>query len=366
MKIAINGQSRATSTTGDVAAMATSNTSPHLERRAGDEGRWRKSQAEWTKRLLLLTRNLGPLVLLVFLVILFSSLAPRFLLVSNIATVLFTAAILNMASLAQALVMFTRNLDLSIGAVMAAAGYLPALVYTETHAIGPLLIPAAILVGAIFGLVNGVIVAYGRIPSLVATLGTLSIFRGLIYSAADGQQIGASQQAPWLLEFVSAKVADIPVIVIVAFLLTALAAFVMRQTAFGASLYAVGSNPRAAVYYGLDRRRYVLWAYCIGGAVAGFAGLLLAAQVGTITVDIASGWELQTLAAAVIGGVSLLGGSGGMIGAAIGGLVIATVSNGLVQLGLSGSWQTLVQGLAIVLAVGFDVFLQRRFVTRLP
>ena len=260
--------------------------------------------------------------------------------------------------------MFTRNIDLSIGAVMAGAGYIPSLIYTQSHAFGPMLIPAAILIGAVFGLINGAIVAYGRIPALVATLGTLSIFRGLIYSLAQGEEIGTGLQANWILAFVSAKVLGVPVIVIVALALTALGTLVMRQTSFGASLYAVGSNPRAAVYYGLNRQRLVLQAYVLGGALAGFAGMLLAAQVGTITVDIATGWELQTLAAGVIGGVSLLGGSGGMIGAAIGGLVIATVSNGLVQLGLSGSWQTLVQGMAIVLAVAFDVFLQRYLITK--
>ena len=313
---------------------------------------------------LLRARNLGPFAILVFLVPLFTALSPRFLLVSNITTVLFTAAILVIAALAQALVVFTRNLDLSIGSVMAAAGYIPALVYTHTSAIGPLLIPAAIIIGALFGLINGAIVAYGRIPSLVATLGTLSIFRGVVYSLAQGEEIGTAQQANWILQFVSAKVAGIPVIVIVALALTALAALAMRHTSFGASLYAIGSNPRAAVYYGLSRERLVLQAYVLEGALAGFAGLLLGAQVGTITVDIGSGWELQTLAAAVIGGVSLLGGSGGMVGAAVGGLVIATVSNGLVQLGLSGSWQTLVQGVAIVFAVGFDVFLQRYLIQR--
>lgn len=314
--------------------------------------------------LLLRARNLGPFAFLLVLVALFTALSPRFLLLSNITTVLFTAAILTIASLAQALVMFTRNLDLSIGAVMAGAGYIPALIYTHTHVFGPLLIPAAIVIGAAFGLINGAIVAYGRIPALVATLGTLSIFRGIIYSLAQGEEIGTAQQANWMLKFVSSTVAGVPVIVLVAVALTGLTTLVMRHTSFGASIYAVGSNPRAAVYYGLNRERLVLQAYILGGALAGFAGLLLAAQVGTITVDIATGWELQTLAAGVIGGVSLLGGSGGMIGAAIGGLVIATVSNGLVQLGLSGSWQTLVQGVAIVLAVAFDVFLQRYLITR--
>jgi rhamnose transport system permease protein len=316
------------------------------------------------KGLLLRARSLGPFAFLVVLVILFTALSPRFLLLSNITTVLFTAAILTIASLAQALVMFTRNLDLSIGAVMAGAGYIPTLIYTHSHAFGPFLIPAAVVIGAAFGLINGALVAYGRIPALVATLGTLSIFRGIIYSLAQGEEIGTGLQANWMLQFVSAKVEGVPVIVIVALAFTALATLMMRQTSFGASLYAVGSNPRAAVYYGLDRERLILKAYILGGAVAGFAGLLLAAQVGTITVDIATGWELQTLAAGVIGGVSLLGGSGGMIGAAIGGLVIATVSNGLVQLGLSGSWQTLVQGVAIVFAVAFDVFLQRYLIKR--
>ncbi len=320
-------------------------------------------QSEAVTGVLLRARSLGPFGFLVVLAILFTALSPRFLLVSNITTVLYTAAILTIASLAQALVMFTRNLDLSIGSVMAGAAYIPALIYTHLHAFGPLLIPSAIVIGAVFGLINGAVVAYGRIPALVATLGTLSIFRGIIYSLAQGEEIGTGQQANWILHFVAAKAGGVPVIVIVAVAIAALATVVMRLTSFGASLYAIGSNPRAAVYYGLDRQRLVLQAYVATGALAGFAGLLLAAQVGTITVDIATGWELQTLAAGVIGGVSLLGGSGGMVGAAIGALIIATVSNGLVQLGLSGSWQTFVQGMAIVLAVAFDVFLQRYLIT---
>jgi rhamnose transport system permease protein len=310
-------------------------------------------------------RTLGPLIFLAALFVIFALTTSRFANGGNVRSILFTAAILVIATVAQSNVVITRNLDLSIGAVMAASAYLSLLLYIKHPGIGWLVAPVALAIGGLLGAVNGLVVSYIRIPSIIVTLGTMSVFRGVIYASANGRQLNTNQLPAWLLDFSARRFLSVPLIAFVALFIVVAVAVVLRRTGFGRTVYAVGSNAGAAEFYGLPGRRTVLYVYAASGVIAGLAGLLLAGQVGTVTVDIASGWELQTLAAAVIGGASLLGGSGSAAGAAIGALIIATIGNGLVQLGLSGYWQMFVQGCAIVAAVGFDVLLRRQSARRL-
>jgi rhamnose transport system permease protein len=253
------------------------------------------------------------------------------------------------------MVVLTRNLDISIGAVMALAVYVSGQVLMHDPWVGVAAVPLALLVGMVFGLINGVLVAYARIPAIVATLGTQSIYRGIIYAIANGQEIDTNQLPNWMVGIGSASVLGIPGIVVVAVVVVAIVGWLLRYTAFGRSVYAVGSNPQAAVFYGLPAKRIILLVFGLEGLLAGLAGFLLGAQVGTITIDIATGWELLTLAAAVIGGVSLLGGAGSMTGAAIGALTIAAINNALVLLHVNGYWQIFLQGAVIILAIGFDL-----------
>jgi rhamnose transport system permease protein len=300
-------------------------------------------------------RSAGAIVFLVALAGLLQLLTHRFLAPSNIRTILFTAAVLAIAASAQGVVVITRNLDISIGAVMAMAAYVSVLLYVRMSWIGLAVLPIALAIGTVCGAANGLLVAYARIPAIVATLGTMSIYRGLIYASANGQEIDTDQLLGWMLRLGGTGVAGVPVIVVVAVVVVAAATLALRHTSFGRSVYAVGSNPRAAVYYGLPSQRLVCLTYALEGLLAGLAGFLLAAQVGTITIDVASGWELQTLAAVVIGGVSLLGGSGSLGGAAAGALTIGAIDNGLVLLGVHGYWQMFIQGAVIVVAIAFDL-----------
>lgn len=302
----------------------------------------------------------SPIVFLAALVLIFSVSTEHFFELGNFRSIAVTGSILVIASLAQMMVVITRNLDLSIGAVMAAGMYLPLLLCVHHPGAGPYLLPMGIAVGAILGAVNGVVVAYFAIPSLVATLGTMSIFRGIIYASANGRQISVHELPDWLSSFVDWRPAGIPALGLVALVVIGLTAVLLRRTALGREMYAVGSNRTAAEFYGLPAKRIVLYVYAMAGGLAGLGGVLLAGQIGTVTVDVASGWELQTLAAVVIGGASLLGGTGGVLAGTVGALVIATIDNGLVQLGISGYWQDFVQGSAIVAAVGVDVLVRRQ------
>jgi rhamnose transport system permease protein len=307
-----------------------------------------------------LARLAGPLMSLVVLAVIFTIIGRHFASTSNLQSILFTWAILAIASVAQGSTVITRNLDLSIGAIMASGAYYTLQAYVHAPALGPMLIPVAVAIGAMLGAINGVAVAYVRIPSLIATLGTMSIFRGLLYASANGQQINTDQLPTWLLDFVSSTVLGVPALAIVAIGSVLIMGRLLQQTQFGRTVYAVGSNPNAAAFYGLPAKRTILKTYMLGGGIAGLAGIMLAGEVGTVTVDMAGGWELQTLAAVVIGGTSLLGGSGSILGAALGALILTTIDNGLIQAGASGDWQTFVQGFVIVLAVALDVQLQHR------
>jgi rhamnose transport system permease protein len=310
-------------------------------------------------------RTGGPAAFLVALAIVFGATGENFWTFNNVRSVFFVAAILVIATLAQSAVVVTRNLDLSIGAIMAGSAYFALLVVDAHPGLGDLLLPMAIVIGAAMGAVNGLIVAFVGIPSLIATLGTLSLFRGLIYASANGRQISVSSVPDWLLSFVAARPLGIPALVIVGLAAVLLLGVVFQRTSFGRNLFAVGSSAQASEFYGLPRRATVFRAFVLSGALAAVAGTFLAGRAGTVTVDIATGYELQTLAAAVIGGASLLGGTGSALGAALGALILATIDNGLVQIGLSGYWQGFVQGCAIVLAVGFDVLLKRQFARRM-
>lgn len=303
-------------------------------------------------------RETGVLAFLAILGLLFSLLTSTFLSVQNITTVASSAAILAIAACAQALVLLTRNLDVSIGSMMGLVAYLTADYAARHPAITPVelvLIPLGI--GVILGTINGLLVAYGKVQALIATLGTMSLYRGLTYIYAHGQEVTSSRLPRWLLSSVDARIAGVPALVLLAVVIVAAVALFLHCFPMGRRLYAVGSNPVAAYFFGLRAERVVLLAYILCGFLSGIAGLLYAARVGTVTVVLASGWEMSSLAAAVIGGVSVAGGSGTAVGAALGAVVLATIDNGLVLLNVAEFWRMFIQGTAIVAAVAADAMI---------
>jgi rhamnose transport system permease protein len=299
----------------------------------------------------------GVLAFLVILCLGFSLFSGRFLTAQNLSVIASNAAILAIVACAQALVLLTRNLDVSVGSIMGVAAYLTADFAARHPGSGIEIVPLALVIGLVLGSLNGLIVAYGKVSPLIATLGTMSLYRGFTYIYAHGQQVTSNMLPPWMLSSVDARIFGVPALVLLSAAIVALVALFLRQTPLGRRLYAVGSNPLASIFYGLRTERVVLFAYALSGLMCGLAGLLYAARVGTVTVVLASGWELSSLAAAVIGGVSVAGGSGSVIGAALGALVLAAIDNGLVLLAIAEFWRMFVQGTAIVLAVAVDVLI---------
>lgn len=310
--------------------------------------------------LALRVRVLGVSGFMILLALVFTLLTPRFLTLDNLLVVAFNAAILAIVATAMSVVLLTRNLDLSVGSVMGLAGYLWADVSSQLPDAGPLLLLVPLLVGAACGVVNGLLVAYGGLPSIIATLGTLSVFRGITFIYAGGQQVTSNVIPEWMLNAVDARWLGVPALAVVSVVVVLLVAVFLRQTPLGRQIYAVGSSAVASFFYGLRVKRVVVAAYVISGLLAGLAGFLLAARVGTVTVALASGWELTALSAAVIGGVSVLGGSGSVIGAALGAVVLAMIDNGLVLLRVPEFWRMFLQGSAIVAAVTADVIIEQR------
>lgn len=299
----------------------------------------------------------GVVAFLVILGAIFAVLSPQFLNAQNLSAIVSNAAILSIVAAAQAVVLITRNLDVSVGSIMGFAAYLTADFAAQHQGIGPILILMPMIIGGMLGALNGLLVAYGKVSPLIATLGTMSIYRGLTYLYARGQEVTSNMLPRWMLETIDLRVGGFPVLVILAVVVVAILGAFLRFFPVGRRIYAVGSNPVASAYFGLRTERIVLLAYVICGVLCGLAGFLYAARVGTVTVILASGWELTSLAAAVVGGVSVTGGSGLVAGAALGAVVLATIDNGLVLLRVPEFWRMFIQGSAIVGAATADVII---------
>lgn len=305
-------------------------------------------------------RFLGVLVFLLILVVVFTASEPRFFTLDNGRSILFSSAILMIAAAGQTLVVLTGNLDLSVGSIMGLTAYVVFDLSGNTTSLQPFVVLIALLIGAVLGFINGLLVSYLEIPSIVATLGTLSIYRGSVYFYADAQEVTSGQLPRHMRDLAMANWIGLSAYVWIAAGVVAIIGLVLRKTPGGRSLYALGSNPRAADYFGLNTNRIILGAYTGAGIVAAFAGLLLGARVGNINSLLGSGIELQVLAAVVLGGVSIWGGSGSVYGAAVGAIVLATINNGLVLLQVQEYYRLLIQGAAIVAAVGVDAIVRKK------
>lgn len=305
-------------------------------------------------------RFVGVIVFLLLLVALFTALAPRFLSWDNAQSILFTAAILAMAAVGQTLVVLTGNLDLSVGSIMGLTGYIVFDLTSQAPGLQPFVILIAIGFGIVLGAINGVLVAGLQIPSIVATLGTLSIYRGFVSVYANATEVTSGELPRWIRSLAETSWLGLSSYVWIALVAVLVVGAMLRTLPWGRQIYAYGSNPKAAHFYGLNSTRIVIGAYIAAGVIAAVVGLLLGARVGNINSLLASGFELPVLAAVVIGGVSIWGGSGSVYGAALGAIVLATINNGLVLLQVQEFYRLLLQGGAIVVAVAVDAVVQSR------
>jgi rhamnose transport system permease protein len=274
---------------------------------------------------------------------------------------LLTPSILILLAVGQTVVIITRNVDLSVGSTLALTAYLTGRLFVDYPGI-PIVIVflAGIAMGALLGLVNGVLVAFGKVPALVITLGTLYVYRGIVLSWAGSDRINASDMPASFLRLGTQSILGIPVLTVLALVVLAAVGYYLSTARGGRELYAIGSDPDAADLYGLQVRRRVLTAFVLCGALAGLAGVVYTARYGTVSSGAGLGIELQAVGAAVIGGVAIFGGSGAVWGAAIGAMLLVTINRALPILGIPDFWQRAVVGALIISAVVLDRVLSDR------
>ena len=305
-------------------------------------------------------RELSLVAIMVVLGALVTIAAPQFLTVSNISQVAILASVIAVAAVGEALVVITRNVDLSVEATIGLVAYGVARVL-ELHALdAPGAIALGLGIGLALGMINGVIVTLFKVPAIVATLGTLSVFRGVDYLIAGSHQVPLAGLPPGFSETAQAGLFGIPLFVLVAVVVVVIGSVILRSTRFGRQLYAVGSNPEAAAILGIPSRLVVFTAFSLCGMLAGVAGVMWVMEFGTINGTSATGVVLAVVAAVVVGGVNIFGGSGTLAGAALGALFLGFIANALILVGLSQFWLQAIYGLVILVAVSADAIILRR------
>lgn len=317
-------------------------------------------QDSWLKALLR-RREVGLVGAMAAVVLPVMFLNPRMVSPENLTAIAMDAALLMIVAVAQMLVLLTRNIDLSVASVIGLSAY-GAASFMHAHPDSSVLlgVGVACVVGLACGALNGLVVTLGRVPAIVVTLGTLSVFRGLNSLWAGGRQISADQVPQAWLDMTSARIAGIPAVILIALACLVVIGLILRHWPVGRELYAIGSNPDGAALIGIRRTALVLGAFMLAGLLAGFDGALWASRYATIDARVALGFELTVIASVVVGGVAIRGGAGTVLGVALGALTLLVIQNGLTLVRVDPLWLQGVYGLVILLAIGVDTIIGRR------
>lgn len=297
-------------------------------------------------RLAEIFRDAFPVLILVVLCIGFGLMSDRFLTVNNALIVLQQSAVLLVAAVAMTFVIVSGSIDLSVGSVVAVSALAAA---SFSSNLGAFAIVPAMLAGLACGAINGALFAYGKIPSFIVTLGTLVIFRGVVLLFTKGAPVSISN--PEFLEAYVGRTLGIPNTVLIALVVTGLAALVFNQTVFGREVRAVGGGERVALLSGISVARVKFGVFLLSGLLCGIAGLLQGARTMASTAQLAQGLELDVIAAVVVGGTPLTGGIGRIRGTIMGVLIIAILSNGMNMTGVNPYLQNIVKGVVLIIAI---------------
>jgi len=317
------------------------------------------------RRSILLTiagvRETGISTFILLLVAVVSLRSPYFLTVDNIRDVLMDIAILSIVAIGEAVVIITRGIDLSVASTLALAGMAVGMTISSHPEIPP---GGALLmgigIGAVLGSVNGLLITKGHIPPIITTLGTLSIYRGLVFAISGGAWVDAHEMPKEFVAMSKGDVWFIPTLVLLALIVAIIFYYFLNHTRTGREMFALGSNPEAARAVGIRVDRSLFVAYLLSGILSGLGGVLWISRYASAQSDTAMGFELQAIAAAVVGGVNIFGGSGTLPGILLGSLLLGIVVNALNLVRISPFWKLAVQGLIILAAVVSDALLSRR------
>jgi ribose transport system permease protein len=301
-----------------------------------------------------LVSTLGMLPALVLIALVFWGINPRFMTDTNLTIVLQQSAINIVLGAGMTFVILTGGIDLSVGSILAASAMV-AVIASLWPGFGMLGIPAAMALGLGFGLVNGLLVAYVRLPPFIVTLGTLTAIRGV--ARLIGQDTTVFNADLPFAEIGNGSIFGVPWLVVIALVVVIISWLILRRTVLGTWIYAIGGNAEAARLTGIKVPLVLLFVYGMSGFLAGLGGAMSAARLLAANgLQLGQSYELDAIAAVILGGTSFVGGIGSIWGTLIGGLIIAVLSNGLILAGVSDVWQYIIKGLVIVIAVALDRF----------
>jgi ribose transport system permease protein len=303
---------------------------------------------EFTRSLI---QTVGMLPVLVVICILFAFLTPNFLSENNLINVVRQASINIVLAAGMTFVILTGGIDLAVGSVLGYTAVVAVVVSLNPH-LSLMAVPTALLAGTIIGVLTGATVAYIGLPPFIVTLGTYTAIRGAAYLAANGTTVINSKLGfAWIG---NGYVGPIPWLVIIALLVIAVSAFILHNTVLGVHVYAVGGNPQAARLTGIPVAAVLIFVYGVSGFLSGLGGVMSASRLYSAQGQLGIGYELDAIAAVILGGTSFSGGIGTVFGTLIGALIIAVLNNGLTLMNVSFYWQLVIKGAVIILAVMLD------------
>jgi len=310
-------------------------------------------------------REAGLSVFILILVLAVTLRTPRFLSIDNFQDILLNISILAIVALGQTLVILTHGIDLSVSSVIGLVAMMVAFIVKQNPGIPVVLaVVLGLALGAVLGMINGLIVAYGKVPPIITTLGTLNIYRGLVFYYSQGTWINSFELPASFKLLSKGTPLGLPNMVIIAILVAVIVFYFLNYTRTGRDIFAVGSNPGAATLAGIRKERIIFLVYVLSGLAAGLAAVLWASRFESAQTNTALGFELQTVAASVVGGVSISGGVGTVPGVLLGALLLGIIQNALTIIRISPFWQLAVQGLLILVAIVTDKWILGRFAGR--
>ncbi|GAA1859387.1 ABC transporter permease [Microbacterium koreense] len=280
---------------------------------------------------------------------------PLFLSPQGTKDLLLNATIMIILAAGQTLVIITRNIDLSVGSILGLVAFMTGSLFAGVEGIPIWIVFAAgLLFGALLGAVNGLLVTLAGVPALVITLGTLYVYRGINNWWAGGTQYFADDRPAAFGNLAVDTVLGFPIITLIAIVVVVALAIYLSGARSGRDLYAIGSDPAAATLFGIKVNRRVMFAFLVNGLLAGLAGVLYAARFNSVGATTGTGMELDVVAAAVVGGVAIFGGSGSVVGAALGAMLLTTITSALTAVRVDKFWQQAIVGVLILLAIVID------------
>ncbi|QCY13334.1 ribose ABC transporter permease [Pseudomonas silesiensis] len=303
-----------------------------------------------------LMRVAGMLPVLLLLCVGFSLMSDSFFSAQNFSIISQQASINVVLASGLTFVILTGGIDLSVGSILAVSAVV-ALLVSQVPGLGSLAIPAGLGIGLLLGLVNGVLVAFGKLPAFIVTLGGLTAMRGIARLIGEDKTVFNPD-----LSFAyigNDTLFGVPWLVVIALVVVTLSWLILRRTVLGVQIYAVGGNPEAARLSGIKVWKVLLFVYAISGLLAGVGAIMTSARLMAANgLQMGQSYELDAIAAVILGGTRFTGGVGTIVGTLIGALIIATLSNGLILLGVSDIWQYIIKGVVIIGAVALDRFRQ--------